>query len=1049
MLQSLIKFSLSQRLFVSIITVIILILGARAWMNIPIDAFPDISPTQVKIVLKAPGMTSVEIESQITRLIETELLGIPDQEMLRSTTKYAITAITLDFKQGTDIYWARQQVNERLMNIWSSLPQNISGGMAPMSTPLSEMFMFSIENPQLSLSQKRELLDWEIRPLLRTVAGVADVNSLGGFVKTYEISPKTLKMQQLKISFNDIENALNNNNLNGGIGRMIKGNDTLIVRTQGRLTGLDSLAKLVIKSENQRVTRLEDIATINIGHLTRYGAVTKDGVETVQGLIIALKNSNTADVVAKVKAKIAEIEPTLPKGTQINVFYDRSNLINTAIGTITSALGQAVILVIILLALFLGDLRSSIVVSLSLPIAALMTFILMDIFNLSANLMSLGGLVIAIGMLVDASVVIVENIVNQLAKNKTLPRLHVIYRASKEVAVPVVVGTSIVIIVFSPLLTLTGLEGKLFTPVALTIVFAMISALILSLTIIPILASLLLNDNAAKTPKLVTKLQHIYQKSLTATLKAPKAFIISITTILLFSLFLFNVLGKSFMPLLDEGDIIVQVVKSPSITLASSINLDQQIERALLKNIPEIKQIVARTGSDELGLDPMNLNDTDVFMELAPPSEWRFDTKAELIEDIRATLKQFPGTNIGFTQPIQMRVSEMLTGSTGDVSIKVFGDDVNTLASIANEIAEITSQVSGSTDVQAALIEGGKYLNIELLPEISSQAGLTTKDLTRFLKSQLEELTLSAILEGKKSTPIVLSKPSLLTEPNHQDITSLADLKRTLILMPDHSLVPLENIATISFKSGPLLIEREKGNRFVSVSSNVIGRDVVGFVEELSQKINQKINLPSGYSIVFGGEFESQQRAAKNLLIVVPAALILIFIILFTTFNSLSKSVLILANIPFAVMGGIIALYISGEYLSVPASVGFIALLGIAVANGVVMVSYFEQTRILVTHLNQRVIDGSVRRLRPILMTASTGMFGLIPLVFATGPGAEIQKPLAIVVIGGLITSTITTLYLLPVFYHFMERRMERRMEGKMENKLTNMPLIKANKESV
>jgi len=1039
MLQSLIKFSLSQRLFVSILTVIMLILGARAWMNIPIDAFPDISPTQVKIVLKAPGMTSVEIESQITRLIETELLGIPAQKMLRSTTKYAITAITLDFEQGTDIYWARQQVNERLMNIWSSLPQNISGGMAPMSTPLSEMFMFSIENPALSLSQRRELLDWEIRPLLRTVAGVADVNSLGGFVKTYEISPKILKMQQLNISFNDIEQALKNNNLNGGIGRMIKGNDTLIVRTQGRLTGLSSLAKLVIKSENQQVTRLEDIATINIGHLTRYGAVTKDGIETVQGLIIALKNSNTAEVVAKVKEKIAQIEPTLPKGTRINVFYDRSNLINTAIGTITSALGQAVILVIILLAIFLGDLRSSIVVSLSLPLAALMTFILMDIFNLSANLMSLGGLVIAIGMLVDASVVIVENIVNQLAKNKTLPRLHVIYRACKEVAVPVVVGTSIVIIVFSPLLTLSGLEGKLFTPVALTIVFAMISALILSLTIIPILASFLLKDNAEKTPKLVTKLQHSYQLSLTAILKAPKTFIISITIILLFSLFLFTGLGKSFMPLLDEGDIIVQVVKSPSISLASSINIDKQIEKALLKNIPEIKQIVARTGSDELGLDPMNLNDTDVFMELAPSSQWRFDTKAELIEDIRVILKQFPGTNIGFTQPIQMRVSEMLTGSTGDVSIKVFGDDVNTLANIANKIAEIASKVEGSTDVQAALIEGGKYLNIKLLAEISSQSGLTTKDLTLFLKSQLEELTLSAILEGKKSTPIVLSKPSLLTEPNHQNITSLADLKRTLILMPDQSLVPLENIATISFKSGPLLIEREKGNRFVSVSSNVTGRDVVGFVEELNQKINQQIKLPSGYSVVFGGEFESQQRAAKNLLIVVPAALILIFIILFTTFNSLSKSILILANIPFAVMGGIIALYISGEYLSVPASVGFIALLGVAVANGVVMVSYFEQTRVLISNLNQRVIDGSVRRLRPILMTASTGMFGLMPLVFATGPGAEIQKPLAIVVIGGLITSTITTLYLLPIFYSYMEK--------KFENKLTDLQILKTSKE--
>ena len=658
MLTSIIKFSLTQRLFVSILAVITIIIGANAWLSIPIDAFPDISPTQVKIVLKAPGMTSVEIESQVTRIIETELLGIPKQAMLRSTTKYSITDITLDFKEGTDIYWARQQVNERLMNVWSALPNNISGGMAPMSTPLSEMFMFSVENPNLSLTERRELLDWQIRPLLRTVAGVADVNALGGFVKTYEINTDILKMQQLHISFNDIENALTLNNINSGLGRLIKGNDTLIIRSQGRIENIDELQNLVLVSSapanNEQVIRLSDIAEISIGHLTRYGAVTKDGKETTQGLIIALKNSNTAEVVSQVKKKIAQITPTLPKGTVINVFYDRSNLIDTAIGTITSALTQAVILVIILLAIFFGDLRSSVVVSLSLPLAALMTFILMKQFNLSANLMSLGGLVIAIGMLVDASVVIVENIVNQLAKNKSLPRLHVIYRACKEVATPVVVGTVIVLIVFSPLLTLTGLEGKLFTPVALTIVFAMISALILSLTIIPILASLLLKNEAVEDPKLVKVLQRHYLHSLSKTLVAPKKFIISISLVLAVSLVLFTGLGKSFMPLLDEGDIIVQLEKSPSISLQSSVALDNQIEQALLEAIPEIKQIVARTGSDELGLDPMGLNETDVFMELTPASQWRFDTKAELIAEIRKVLVNFPGINIGFTQPIQM-----------------------------------------------------------------------------------------------------------------------------------------------------------------------------------------------------------------------------------------------------------------------------------------------------------------------------------------------------------------------------------------------------------
>ena len=1022
MLNQLIKFSLTQRLFVSILAILVMFMGVKSWLEIPVDAFPEISPTQVKIVLKLPGMNALEIESQVTRVIETELLGIPSQEMLRSTTKYSITDITIDFKDGTDIYWARQQVNERLVNILPTLPANISGGMAPMSTPLSEVFMFTIENPSLSLIEKRELLDWHIRPLLRTVAGVADVNSLGGFSKTYEIVPDILLMQQYRISFDNIESAIIETNQNGGIGRLVKGNDTLILRTEGKFEQIDSIKEMVIKTSGKKVIHLQDVATINVGNLTRYGAVTKDGEEATQGLIIALKNSNTAQVVTEVKNQLKVIEASLPHGTTINVFYDRSNLINTAISTITSALGQAVILVIVLLAIFLGDIRSSLVVSLSLPMAALMTFILMKQFDLSANLMSLGGLVIAIGMLVDSSVVIVENIVNRLANNQHLPRLHVIFRACKEVATPVLSGTIIIIIVFSPLLMLSGLEGKLFTPVALTIVFAMVSALILSLTIIPILASFLLKNEAVKPPKLVVFLQKNYVKTLTKTANKPTALVLVSLTILIVSLVLFKDLGKSFMPVLDEGDIIVQLEKSPSISLKSSIDIDEQVEVALLKSIPEIVQIVARTGSDELGLDPMGLNETDVFMELAPKDEWRFETKKELIEEIRQVLSQFPGMNIGFTQPIQMRVSEMLTGSTGDISIKVFGNDIPTLATLVEKIADLANKTDGASDVQMAIIEGGKYVNIKLIPAMARQFELSTQQLSRYLTSQLEGLQISSLLEGNRSIPIVFSGAKNNAE-NYYEISSIKALKEKLILMPNNTLLPLEQVAEISFKTGPLLIEREKGNRFASVSANVVGRDVVSFVDELNTKISNTIKLPSGYTLSFGGEFESQQRATKNLLLLIPIALLLIFIILFTTFNSTAKSALIIANIPFALMGGIIALYVSKEYLSVPASVGFIALLGVAVLNGIVMISYFEQTKLSSQDLFKRVIEGANRRLRPVLMTATTAMFGLLPLVFATGPGAEIQKPLAIVVIGGLITSTITTLYLLPIFYCWLEKK--------------------------
>ncbi|GAC27390.1 efflux RND transporter permease subunit [Brumicola pallidula] len=1019
MLANVIRFSLTQRVFVLIVSLFLLIAGVSAWFALPIDAFPEISPTQVKVILKAPGMTAEEIEAQVTLPIETELLGIPDQQILRSTTKYAITDITIDFKEGTDIYWARQQVAERLANVLPSLPSGIEGGVAPMSTALSEMFMFSIENPAMSLMERRQLLEWEIRPLLRSINGVADVNILGGYAKTFQISPDPIKMASIGMSFSQLSDTIQDINQNGSIGRLNIGNDTLIVRSEGRIQNLYELQNIVIANINNTVVRLQDVANVNIGHLTRYGSVTRNGVETTEAIVIALKGANTGDVIENVSKKLAIIQATLPKGTDINVFYNRKTLIDTAIGTIEEALIIAVVLVILLLSLFLGNVRAAIVVSLVLPLSAVCTFLLMNYFNMSANLMSLGGLVIAIGMLVDASVVVVENTVNNLKNNTALPKLHLIFRACKEVAVPVVSGTIIVIIVFSPLLTLSGLEGKLFKPVAITIVFAMLSSLVLSLTVIPALASILLKADTISEPRFVICLQEKYQTALTATIKKPIPVIVVTFIILLGSVLLYSLLGKTFMPVLDEGDIIVQLEKSPNISLQASSDLDIQIEKALLANIPEIKQIVSRVGSDEIGLDPMSLNETDIFMELAPVDTWRFDTKQALIEEIRTVLEGFPGINIGFTQPIQMRVSEMLTGSTGDVSIKVFGNDIAVLAKLAEQIIEQTRTLQGSVDVNASVIEGGDFLNIRLKPEIAAAFSMTIAELSFFVKSQIESTQLSTLIEGKKKTPIVFG----LAASSNLKPATVNDLQQLTILMPDASLVPLANIADVSFKQGPILIERENSNRFAVVTTNIEGRDIVGFVDELKGLLSESLDLPVGYTLNFGGEFENQQRAANNLMLVIPIALGLILIILFTTFGALSKAGLILANIPFAVMGGVIALYLSGEFLSVPASVGFIALLGVAVLNGVVMVSYFEQTRFEISDLLERIVVGAKRRLRPVLMTASTAMFGLFPLVFATGPGAEIQKPLAIVVIGGLFTSTFTTLFLIPVFYIWLEKR--------------------------
>ena len=1016
MLTSVIRFSLTQRLFVLIVALILMLAGARAWFAIPLDAFPDISPTQVKIILKAPGMTPEEIEAQITVPIETELLGIPQQSILRSTTKYAISDITLDFEEGTDIYWARQQVSERLSAVWDSFPEGVSGGVAPMSTPLSEIFMFSLENPNLSLLERRQLLEWEIRPLLRTVPGVADVNILGGYAKSFSISPNPAAMAAAGVSFAALQQAIVENNHNEGAGKLTIGTDTIIVRSEGRIDDIDELKQLVIKADNAKVYRLQDLADIQIGHLARYGAVTKDGNETAEALIIALKDANTAQVVNNIKEKLAQISLTLPEGSQINTFYDRANLINTAIETISNALIEAVVLVIVLLALFLGNVRAALVVSLSLPLAALFTFLMMDYFNLSANLMSLGGLVIAIGMLVDSSVVVVENMVNLIATKQRLPRLHLIFRATKDVAIPVVSGTVIVIIVFSPLLTLSGLEGKLFTPVAITIVFAMLSALVLSLTVIPVIASYLVNEKAAKEPKAIEKLKHLYLGSLKACFGWQKPFMLTAFSLLIVSLGLFSLVGKTFMPTLDEGDIILQLEKSPSISLDASIAIDKQIQQTLLSQIPEIKQMVARTGADEIGLDPMGLNETDVFLELAPRSEWRFATKEQLIDAIRTVLLKYPGVNFNFTQPIQMRVSEMLTGSIGDVAIKVFGNDIETLGKLTGEIEQLVTATQGSVDVKMAMIEGSPFINLTLDNELARGFGMSTMEFARYLKSQLEGVVVTEVLQGKKRTPVLIAN-------NQAQISNINELQNQLLVMPDHSLKRLSDVAVLSYKQGPILIEREQGNRFSVITTNVQGRDIVGFVEELNSKIAKEIKLPSGYSVSFGGEFENQQRATSNLLLVIPIAIALITLILFTTFGSLAKSGLILANVPFAMMGGIVSLYLSGEYLSVPASVGFIALLGVAVLNGVVMVSYYEQTKYLFGSLRERVEQGAARRLRPILMTATTAMFGLIPLVFASGPGAEIQKPLAIVVIGGLLTSTITTLYLLPMLYFWLEKR--------------------------
>lgn len=1010
-MRGIIRFSLSQRLLVLVFVLLLGGLGFYAFKHLPIDAFPEVSPTQVKIIVKAAGMTPEEVEARITAPIEVELLGIPHQSMLRSIAKYALTDITIDFEEGTDIYWARQQIAERLNTLWSNLPAGVEGGIAPMTTPLGELFMFSIDGGDLSLTQRRDLLDWVIRPALRTVSGVADVNALGGYVRSFEVIPDNIKMSARGMTIADLIQALEKNNRNDGAGRIAEGEEALIVRAEGRIKTLDDVRSIVVDANGHEAIRVSDVAQVRIGALTRYGAVSKNGVEeAVTGVVLSLRGANARQTVQAIEAKLADMAPSLPPGVHLDVFYNRGHLVNKAVETVFHALSESIFLVILLLLLFLGNLRAAVVVAIVLPLSALFTFILMHAMNMSANLMSLGGLAIAIGMLVDAAVVVVENLITHLANEKTaqrLPRLHVIYRATAEVASSVTSGILIIIIVFLPLLTLQGLEGKLFTPVALTIVFALSGSLLLSLTIIPVTASYLLKKVSHDEPWLPRKLQQLYQPALSWCLDNTKKVFTVVGSLLLVTLLAFGQIGSTFMPNMDEGDVILQVEKLPSITLAQSVILDQQLQKNLLNNVPEIDSILGRVGSDELGLDPMGLNETDTFLVLKPQDTWQVKDKAALIEKIRSVMENTPGIGFSFTQPIEMRVSEMLTGTRGDLAVKLFGADLAILNEKINEIAAVLKQIPGASDVVAKQNDGMKFLQVKIDKTAAGRLGIDSDSIETLLRSEIEGLNLGIVQEGIRRTPLILRGDS-----NNANFNSLQ------ITLPNHGgRVPITEIAKIEPIEGVVSIGREKGQRFAVVRSNVEGRDLVGFVDEARRSVAQKVKLPMGYTVQFGGQFENQQRAAATLSVVIPISIGLIFLLLFSTFGSVRQAVLVLSNIPLAMIGGVFALWLSGEYLSVPASVGFIALLGIAVLNGVVMVSYFNQLLASGVTISKAVMIGSSRRLRPVLMTASIAAFGLIPLLFATGPGSEIQRPLAVVVIGGLVSSTFLTLFLLPILF--------------------------------
>ncbi|MDO9711848.1 efflux RND transporter permease subunit [Paracraurococcus lichenis] len=1018
MIGRLVGLALRQRLLALLMTLGLIAWGVDAYRKLPIDAFPDVSPTQVLVAMQAPGLPPEELEAQVTNPTEIAMRGIPNLVGIRSVTRYAVALMTFEFAPGTDIYWARTQVDQRLDDLESQFPDGVSGGLAPVVTPLGEMLMFTLEGGAISPMQRRTILDWVIRPQLRGLPGIADVNTLGGFVRTYEVAPDPAAMAARGITTRMLAEALSENNRNDGAGRVRDGEEALLVRAEGRIRTMEDIRQIVVAAHPTGIVRVSDVADVRTGALARNGVVTRNGEgEAVWGIVLGLRGANAKTVVNNAKAKLAEIQRTLPEGVKIDIFYDRNDLIEKAVWTVQKVLLEAIALVVVLLILFLGNLRAALVVSLSLPLAVLATFGIMRMAGISANIMSLGGLAIAIGLLVDCAVVVVENTAHRLgtAHGKTdyRARMRMTLEAVREVAVPLVSGVVIIVTVFLPLLSLQGLEGRLFAPVALTIAFALCSALFLSLTVVPALAATLLTVGGhEREPWLVRMLHRGYDPFLAWAMRNPLAIGAVAVGGLLLAGFLFTRIGSTFMPVMDEGTPVVTLRKHPTISVESAAATDMIIQRQIMAAVPEVRGIMGRAGADELGIDPVGLNDTDLFLDIKPREQWRQPKDRDfVVNELRKVLDHIPGISYAINQPIDMRVQEMIIGARGDVVIKVFGYAIDQLNDLAAQIGEVVQGIQGSSDVFALRNEGMKYLKVEIDRFAVGRLGINVRDVQQALRVWVDGRDMGLVLEQERRIPLMLRGEGSLRR-------SAADLSRVILALPGGRTVALSQVAKISEEEGPIQVIREGTQRYATVLANVRGRDLVGFVAEAQAAVAAKVKVPDGYRLEWGGQFENQQRASARLAIVVPIALALIFMLLYFTFNSVREALLVFCNVPFAAIGGVIALYISGEFLSVPASVGFIALVGIAVLNGVVLISYINR---LIAEgglsLHDAVREGAKRRMTPVTLTAFIAAFGLVPFLFAEGPGAEIQRPLAIVVIGGLVTATILTLVLLPILY--------------------------------
>jgi cobalt-zinc-cadmium resistance protein CzcA len=1023
MIDALIRFSLAQRFVVLLMSFLVCGIGVGSYLGMPIDAFPDVTNVQVVILTDSPGWGPLEVEKLISSPIERAMNGLPMVTTIRSVSRFGISAVTVVFDDSVDIYFARNLVFQRLPQVADKLPAGLTPVMGPVSSGMGEILEYQLKSRTRDLTELRTLQDWTVAPLIRTVPGITDVLSTGGKEKQYQVLVDPQKLHAYDLSINDVFKALGDNNSNVGGKYVERRSEQLVIRGVGMLTSLDDIRRIVLATASDgRPVYVRDVANVVIDHEIRQGAKSKDGQgEIVTGTALMLKGSNSKRVIEGVKEKLTQVQAVLPPDVELVILYDQSELVNKAVHTVTKALEEAGIIVIVILFLFLGNIRSSIIVTLSIPVSILICFIGMRYTGMSANLMSFGGLAIGIGLMVDASIVMVENIYGRMSREPNEDRVVASEKAALEVGRPVFFAITIIIVVFVPILTLQGMEGKMFSPLALTVAMAMAGSLLCALTAIPVISSLVLippaSSDARKGPSeplIVRILKSIYRPCLLAAWRRRKLVIGMAIAALVGSLLLVPFIGTEFMPVLDEGTLLLRGLVLPSVGLSEMQRLANGVEKVLL-TIPEVVFVTSKIGRSSLGGDPDPISNVDHFISIKPQIEWKsVKSKDELIQVISKKVQGIPGYWSSMSQPIANRVDELVSGVKSAVAVKIYGEDLKVLDDLAGKVADIMRKVPGTVDLVMEHATGLRQLEIIIDREAIARNGLNVAEIQQMIEIAVGGKEATVFVEGERRFGVAVRFQA-------DARTDIDSIKNLLVRNPKGVRIPLSQLATIGISDAPPQVNREIGARLTLVQCNVRGRDLGGFVQDCQQRIKDAVKFPTGYRIVWGGQFENQQRAAKRLAIVIPCCIFLVFCLLFIAFGSVSQALVVLANIPFSVIGGILAAFFGGFNLSVSAMVGFIALFGIAIQNGVVMLECFHDLRHHGHSVLKTIRRGTLTRLRPVLMTAGAAGIGLVPMLTANGVGSEVQKPLAAVVAGGIVSSTLLTLLVLPLIYGMVE----------------------------